>query len=109
MLTPSEKRLAAIQANARYQRLEVDPFGARAGMADAPRKRGARMPFGKYKRKHVSEVPEGYLRFVIEKCQRPAWLIGAVKIELERRERVAKTRGHQNRDIELVNRMLMEI
>ena len=58
-------RLAQLQAEANYTTVEVDPFmeGVRV-VAEQPKERGARMPYGKYKGELIKYIDRSYLAYM---------------------------------------------
>lgn len=89
------KRRAAIEANAKYKKVEVDPFDPyqRGNVAREQKKsRGPVMPFGKHKGKPLTWIPAGYLTWVLSGTNiKNGWLKSAVMAELESRKGARRT------------------
>jgi superfamily II DNA or RNA helicase len=86
-------RLAKLHAEAEFSRVTIDPFldAFRVTHAsDAPKERGARMPYGKYKGQLVRDVPKDYLAWMQRNNKiSAAWLRQAVAKTLNTVEAVA--------------------
>lgn len=82
------KRRAQVQAEARYKRLDVDPFDAhQRGNVDMRKPSRARIPFGKHKGQPISAVPTGYLKWALrEGVFRAPWLHASAVAELKVRQ-----------------------
>ncbi len=72
------RRLAKLQAEAEFSRVTIDPFLDAFRVShpsDAPKERGARMPFGKHKGQLVRDIPKDYLAWMLRKNNLKApWL-----------------------------------
>jgi superfamily II DNA or RNA helicase len=68
-LEAERQRLAAIQAQAKFNRVAVDPFVDAFRVSHSatpePKEAGARMLFGKYKGELIRNLPKGYLVFML--------------------------------------------
>ena len=89
-------RLARMRAKSEYRTLVVDPFmeGVRV-VADAPKERGARMPFGKYKGQLVRDLTDGYLEWFMTSTSRSKnpklkWLYRSIEKEIDGRKQLNK-------------------
>ena len=89
--TAERQQRAKVRATTRYHAVEVDPFDGtlRAG-SQLPRKMGPRMLFGKHKGQLVSDVPTGYLSWMLREAKlKDGWFKRAIQSELERRGKPA--------------------
>ena len=82
------ERRQAIEANAKYHKLDVNPFGKNAsGSVVKKKKQGAYMTFGRFIGTHVTDVPDWYLKGCMQ--GKPfiaqAWLRNSIKKEVKRR------------------------
>jgi superfamily II DNA or RNA helicase len=83
------RRLARLEAKAKYKRVEADPFDPhQRGTVSKNGGRVVRMIFGKYKGQPLSEIPTDYLRHMVsENKVRQPWLKGAMWGEINRRRK----------------------
>lgn len=101
------ERRVRLRAEVQYSERQVaQGHGSRH---DAP-PRTVRMVFGKHKGKKMSDIPAGYLRWLVEgEWCRTAWIKQAAKQELERRERPASgLPAAMGMGVDDINRLLQE-
>ena len=81
------KRLAKIKADAQYTKKQVSVFGGAAvDLPTEPKRRGARMVFGKHKGQLVEDIPTGYLEWLRREANiRQPWLKIAIDKEIGKR------------------------
>tara|TARA_Y100001938_G_scaffold131656_1_gene189010 strand:+ start:4009 stop:5478 length:1470 start_codon:yes stop_codon:yes gene_type:complete len=81
------QRRILIEAEARYKKLNIDPFRGAAQGGVHKKKRGARMIFGKFKGKLVEDLPTWYLDTCLKGKPYIAasWLLNAIRKERKRR------------------------
>lgn len=102
------ERRARYRAQAEFHRLQVDPFNEsqRANVDHSRKRKGAKMPFGKFKGKPIESLPSWYLDWGVKNVSK-GWVKKAMAAEQDRRRGAAQAPAGGS-GLEDINAMLLE-